>query len=349
MKVVIVLLLAAAAQICLHQGLPLSTAFPRSSGGEVLYRFTREVSQSLTLTVAFAPPCLPQLYLAWDFVPSPSSYLVKGRMWPGNRLAVPVLERMAGWDYYALVTSDSSCSFNITLSECNSTAEVSRELSEGDKALVLPLFTPVNMSLQQDSYLYYQYTSTGTADFLTFQLTPLAGEPNLYISKDSHWPTKSNYQKTSKASNVFGKAVFYIRGQDGVAIDGTYYIAVHSPVPAYCTLTVDELYLNTNSYIDLYDGQPQLGNLYSDLPGKAPSSSLCYRFQFSKPPGLRPTVIFSITPIHGAFAMFAYPGTSGVVCNQLHLYSYMITQPSFQSSTLSTAGLEYTEYALEVK
>jgi len=57
-------------------------------------------------------------------------------------------------------------------------------------------------------------------------------------------------------------------------LDSTYYITV----PAYCTLTVDELYSNSNSYIDLYDGQPQLGNLYNNLPEKAESSALCYRF-----------------------------------------------------------------------
>jgi len=164
---------------------------------------------------------------------------------------------------------------------------------------------PVRMTLQRQGYLYFQYTAfSAEADSLTFQLTPTSGDPDLYISRSNTTPTTSDFEKASTNVGVFMDSVTYRRGEDGIALNGTYHVAVYSWAQTTFSLVVHESVPDRNSTIRLYQGQPQQGIVYQNRPNRADSDYRIYMFETNFPEGQWPAITVSLTTLTGILHMY---------------------------------------------
>lgn len=82
--------------------------------------------------------------------------------------------------------------------------------------------------MAQDSYKYYSYrVNNSTTTRLEFKLTPLTGDSNLYVTRNSTKATKDDYEKCSEESSALLDLVRYDIGKDGHTLEDTYHIAVY--------------------------------------------------------------------------------------------------------------------------
>ena len=172
---------------------------------------------------------------------------------------------------------------------------------------------PVRMTLQKQGYLYYQYTAfSPEADSITFQLTPIIGDPDLYISRSVVRPSNTDFEKSSTLSSLFTDVVTYRREIDGVTLTGTYHIAVYSWAATTFSLVVHEAVPDRNTTIRLSQGQPQQGIVYQNTPGHAETDYRLYMFEVSFPMDFWPSITVSLTILTGQEKMYIANNIDGL-------------------------------------
>jgi hypothetical protein len=169
---------------------------------------------------------------------------------------------------------------NYTVSATSSV--MTEELQEG---------VPRSSWANAQQYKYYKFTLTYSMADMTILVTPMTGDPDLYVSTTSQVPSTNNYQWKAVA---YGSDAINIDYTDPNYIQGTYYIAVYAYTNTTFTLVVTVTDLSnantSNNYLVLVNGVPQLGFLpYSN-------ETAYYWFSIGSDPV---DVTFTVTPRYG--------------------------------------------------
>lgn len=160
---------------------------------------------------------------------------------------------------------------------------------------------PTYGELEPDTSNYYSFTATDPSLLrLTFQLTPITGDSDLYVSTSMSNPT--NYTAEKSSSNV-GKqvdTVVYVKGEDAISLNGLYHIGIWSAEQATYTLTVEESFTNYNTTTLLLPNTPQEGTVFNAKDGdyKIYEVSVAYEAESARP------LKFMLSPSQGKFSLY---------------------------------------------
>ncbi|OMJ79043.1 hypothetical protein SteCoe_21027 [Stentor coeruleus] len=119
------------------------------------------------------------------------------------------------------------------------------------------------MSSPEQGYRYYDFTSHNiNTTEISFILTPVYGDPDLYVSRTST-PSTSLYEKSSINPLTNIEKITYVIGQDGLSLEGKYKLAVFSKHGTYYSILATEMLPNINTTAQLYSGCPQKDTLFN--------------------------------------------------------------------------------------
>jgi hypothetical protein len=122
---------------------------------------------------------------------------------------------------------------------------------------------PQTATIKGSGYRYYVYKlSKWSASSVQFLLTPISGNPDLYVSRSLR-PTIEVYDNSSKKNGLDIDSITYTKGKDFESLNGTYYIAVYSQENSRFTLVAKENHPQGNTTVQLYPGIPQKDTFYS--------------------------------------------------------------------------------------
>lgn len=161
---------------------------------------------------------------------------------------------------------------------------------------------PVKLTLRPGNYSYFKYTVFNeTVGNLTFLLTPISGDPDLYITRESA-PKPSNIfnEKSSVKSMAQIDSVTYVKGEDGASLVATYHIAVYSYLLTTFSLVAREYIPGRNATIWLYSGQSQQDVLFNDTD----NDYRLYAFYVHYTEETKQPIRVSLTPLSGNFTLY---------------------------------------------
>lgn len=174
-----------------------------------------------------------------------------------------------------------------------------------DHPLVLEPDTPVQGSVSSGQYLYYQAQAQDVTDDIFFDLTPISGDPDLYISCKSHGlPTASHYTWSSTAPGSDDEHIAVLPSDAQRCQKGDpFYIGVLAYGANDASFTVVVSSFAHQDPIQLVSGIPQAGQITSN-------SGQQNLFQIDLPsvdPSQRKNLIitFNLTVQDGSAQMFA--------------------------------------------
>ena len=161
---------------------------------------------------------------------------------------------------------------------------------------------PVKMTIRPGNYTYFKYSVFNeTVGNLTFILTPIAGDPDMFITTlPDPRPSANNYQKSSTRSATFIDTVTFVKGEDGSSLVGTYHIAVSSFILSTFSIVAREYIPGRNATIWLYSGQSQQDVLYNDTD----NNYRIYAFYIHYTEETKQPIRVSLTPLSGSFELY---------------------------------------------
>ena len=158
--------------------------------------------------------------------------------------------------------SDSLCSYAIGVLG-KITSYFSIVVSSSTGAITMQEGKTTIMSAPTSGYKYFEYfTLNTTITEINFILSPIYGNPDLYISTQS-FPSIDNFEKSSQNSDIETDQIIFVRGEQKETLSGAYYISVYSNEGSYFSLTVKEMMPTSNTTIQLYPGHPQRDTIYN--------------------------------------------------------------------------------------
>ncbi|OMJ74814.1 hypothetical protein SteCoe_26193 [Stentor coeruleus] len=155
------------------------------------------------------------------------------------------------------------------------------------------------MSSPEQGYRYYDFSShnVNTTE-ISFIVTPVYGNPDLYVSKNST-PSINSYEKSSTNSFTNIEKITYIKGKDGLSLEGKYRLAVFSNHGTYYSILATEMLPNINTTIQLYPGYPQKDTLFNTQG----QNYKIYSYNFPIVDG-QPTLYIYISSLIGRFSIY---------------------------------------------
>jgi hypothetical protein len=200
-------------------------------------------------------------------------------------------------------SSCNTCVYKVGVygqSSTRSTFSISGTYSD-DTEHVLREGSPIRMTIPREGYRYFRYNlANETALNVTFQLTPISGDPDLFVSRNITRPSKDNAEKNSRNSLTKVDSVSYVKGIDGKNLNGTYHIAVYAFSMSSFTIVAQTKMPDLNSTVQLYPGQAQSDTLYNVTDGEYRIYSFNVMFSEENKQPIRIT----LTPISGSYAMY---------------------------------------------
>ena len=128
---------------------------------------------------------------------------------------------------------------------------------------------PTRGHVSKDEYRYYIYSLFSADDVaaVKFQVTPISGEVNIFVSKSTRHPYLSNCDLGS----LYGDFVYFKRNEPFPNLAGTYYIAVYGFSAASYSILTELEYIGSGTeekrdVITLYEGMPQKITIDKDAP-----------------------------------------------------------------------------------
>jgi len=97
--------------------------------------------------------------------------------------------------------------------------------------------------------------SNSKASRVEFKLSPLTGDSNLYVTRNSTKASKEDYEKASEKSIALMDIVDYNKGEDGDTLEGTYHISVYGILQSTFSLVASETIPGQNSTTTLLPGK----------------------------------------------------------------------------------------------
>lgn len=161
---------------------------------------------------------------------------------------------------------------------------------------------PVKMTLRPGNYSYFKYTVFNeTVGNLTFLLTPVSGDPDLYITREpAPAPSTTFSEKSSVKSLAQIDSVTYVKGEDGASLVATYHVAVYSYMFATFSLVAREYVPGRNATIWLYSGQSQQDVLFNN----SDNDYRLYAFYVHYTEETKQPIRVSLTPLSGSFTLY---------------------------------------------
>ncbi|GAB5366160.1 hypothetical protein AAMO2058_001120900 [Amorphochlora amoebiformis] len=114
----------------------------------------------------------------------------------------------------------------------------------------------ISDSIQSRKYHYYKFQNDNPGCNLTFQLTPISGDPDLYVSMTNPFPNTTSSTWFSKRFSLRQDAVTIPNSKRGV-----YYVSIFSFRNTSFSILAMEAYHNTTSAVSVTDGIPIQGSL----------------------------------------------------------------------------------------
>ncbi|OMJ77525.1 hypothetical protein SteCoe_22853 [Stentor coeruleus] len=168
-----------------------------------------------------------------------------------------------------------------------------------NEEIMLKSGTPQTATIANGGYRLYKYhVARNSASELHFMLTPISGNPDLYVSL-SQIPNKDIYDSSSALSGMEVDSITYKKGRDFNELNGTYHIAVYSEGPTQYSIVAKETHPNENTTIQLYPGIPQKDTLTSPC-----KSYRFYYFPIHFTNETKQQIRISLTPITGSFHIY---------------------------------------------
>ena len=133
-----------------------------------------------------------------------------------------------------------------------------------DSPIILMESHPFVMSAPESGYKHFIYIiSNDAASQVSFHITPIYGNPNLYISR-SQLPSVDSYEKCSKNQGLDEDFIIYIKGEEDESLKSKYFISVFCEIGCYYSISAKSSIPNHNSSVQLYPGHPQKDILFKD-------------------------------------------------------------------------------------
>lgn len=132
---------------------------------------------------------------------------------------------------------------------------------------------------------------------VSFTVTPVDGDPDIYVSRTQDRPNKNNAEK--KSANYLSDTVTYNLGEDGTTLEGEYHITVTADYGfSYFTIVALEEFANRNSMIKLLPGHVQDYTIHSD------DNKHYQTFSFDLNLESKEQVTITLAPKSGKFTMY---------------------------------------------
>ena len=131
-----------------------------------------------------------------------------------------------------------------------------------DSPIILMESHPFVMSAPESGYKHFIYIiSNDAVSEVSFHITPIYGNPNLYISR-SQSPSIDSYEKCSKNQGLDEDFIIYIKGEEFDSLKSKYFISVFCETGCYYSISAKSSIPNHNSSVQLYPGHPQKDILF---------------------------------------------------------------------------------------
>lgn len=112
------------------------------------------------------------------------------------------------------------------------------------------------MPAKGDLYFKY-YEAEEVTEMVEFLLTPISGNPDLYLSTKNQRPSVTTAERISIKSGLLVDSVQYHKALDRPSLKGNYYLTIHSDLPSAFTLAVYEHRRTETAAEELLPGVPQ--------------------------------------------------------------------------------------------
>jgi len=185
--------------------------------------------------------------------------------------------------------------------------------------IILQENKPYSDSCGNHEFKYYKFTLVDSRDFvaLRVQLTPIHGDPDLYMSRNQTFPSREEYDLSS---NSIGNRVDYVlvNADDLLAngtAEGTYYISVFAYSYASYSLVI-EVKRSTDQKFNvahLYEGLPLRFSIHNEF------DSFTGQFKVDMEEGQERDIVFHLTPLNGRFHVYVNYGRIAKVVD--HIWS----------------------------
>mmetsp|Transcript_16761 Transcript_16761/g.16657 ORF Transcript_16761/g.16657 Transcript_16761/m.16657 type:complete len:1644 (-) Transcript_16761:43-4974(-) len=161
---------------------------------------------------------------------------------------------------------------------------------------------PTSGSIQGSGYKYFVYDVFNiTATQIDFSLTPIIGNPDLYVSTTGK-PNITYFEKSSNKAATEIDSVSYVRGEDGKEdLIGSYHVAVYSASTTTFSIVAKETLPIKNTTIQLYPGHPQKDTVYNVTDG----DYRIYYFTAHYTAETKQPFRITLTPITGKYSIYA--------------------------------------------
>ena len=204
---------------------------------------------------------------------------------------------------YGLEELSISAAGNYTIGIYGASAESSDYSIVGivdNTEILLMAGKPHTGMIAESGYRYYKYhLSRVSASEVYFIVTPISGNPDLYVSQTSA-PSTTVYDSSSALSGLEVDSITYKKGRDFITLNSTYHLAVYSSQPSRFTIVVKEIHPSGNTTIQLYPGIPQKDTLYNTC-----MQHRLYFFPIHYTEATRQTIRVTLSPITGKFLLYA--------------------------------------------
>lgn len=257
----IVVSINAEASVAIFEGIPVEGEVKLNHLKNFYYQIPKEESDfSIYLTSSsgdadlYVKFCTSNCYLTLDEI-----YNSPNISYSQGPLNLQTLDFRISEDSCGL---SKDCSFAIGVFGIK-TSYYSLTLATKTSHIILQAGKSFIMSSPEQGYRYYDFSShNSNATEVSFILTPVYGDPDLYASKTST-PSTSLYEKSSTNPLTSIEKITYVKGQDGSSLEGKYRLAVFSKHGTYYSILATEMFPNINTTTQLYSGYPQKDTLFN--------------------------------------------------------------------------------------
>ena len=165
--------------------------------------------------------------------------------------------------------------------------------------LILREGRPMTMAVQ-NGFRYFKFTLFNeSAIEVSFTLTPISGDSDLYSSTEGK-PSLMNFDKKSSHNSLEIDSLTYVRGRDRESLVGTYHLGVFCSSQATFTIVAYQKLPGKNSTVQIYPGHPQKDTVYN----MTDSDYRIYWFPVHFQPETKQNMQITLTPITGAFSVY---------------------------------------------
>ena len=181
-----------------------------------------------------------------------------------------------------------------------STYTISVSTNNSDEIILID-GKPSTFAVSESREIYFKYTVFNeTVSNVTFMLTPIYGDPDLYGSFNH--PIEN--MESDKSSNQFGVEVDqikWVKGIDSNSLKGTFHLLVYSADACSFSIVASSVIPGKNTTIQIYPGHPQKDTVYNYTD----QDYRIFSFPVHYTEDNKQTITISLTPITGKFNLYA--------------------------------------------